>query len=153
MMREYAEEHELGRYVWKNYSHALTDCEQATHIAVVLKLKATNPSFEPVVARYCERHSLGVEVATFANRGLKGLHAFEKKCCGRLLREHGSQIYINRCERCHRIVATPVACVCLWCGHHGYDRRAEMIVRAKSSIYPNSDAVQPLVERLSSQSL
>ena len=76
----------------------------------------------------------------------EGLRAFEKRCRDRLLRDFSDQIVVNRCERCNRIVASPVACTCLWCGNHWYDRRAEIVARAASSIYPNQNkkiAAQP----------
>jgi uncharacterized OB-fold protein len=53
------------------------------------------------------------------------------ECCGstppsiaaeRLLREHANEIVINRCPACGRIVATPKARQCLWCGHDRHAR-------------------------------
>ena len=132
---EYVEDYELKSYVWKHYKHALTEREQALHLAATLELKARLASTEATAAKL--RHMPGyfcdAEVAAIAETGLG---AFEQQCCQRLLHDHADHIYINRCERCHRIVASPIACACLWCHHHWYERRSEMVARSTSDIYP-----------------
>lgn len=135
MKGEYVEEHELRRYVWRNFKHALTERERVLHIAATLEIKARHAHSGSLAARLREMsgYFMDAEVAAIADGGLG---AFEQQCCARLLREYGSEIYINRCDRCQRIVASPVACACVWCGNHWYDRRAEMVARARSSIYP-----------------
>lgn len=65
-----------------------------------------------------------------------GLGVFERQVSARLQRDYAAEIYLNRCARCQRLVASPIACACRWCGHHWYERRGEMLARAKSSIYP-----------------
>jgi hypothetical protein len=47
-----------------------------------------------------------------------GQEPFLKKVFQRVLRDHASSIVINRCPKCQRIVASPAARQCLWCGHH-----------------------------------
>ena len=135
--RDYEEAFQLRRYIWRNYRHALTKRENALHSAATLELKARRSRSDSAAARYRQMPSyfFDSDVAKITDSGLV---AFEQQCCDRLLRDHSDEIYINRCERCARIVASPVACACLWCGHHWYARRSEIVARAASSIYPAS---------------
>ena len=132
----YDEDTELKRYVWRNYSHALTEREQSLHCAATLELKARHARTGAASAKLRHRpgYFFDTDVAAIAESGLE---AFEQQCCQRLLHDYADLIYINRCERCLRIVASPIACACLWCGHHWYDRRLEMIARSTSNIYPS----------------
>jgi hypothetical protein len=132
--REYEEERELYRYIWRNYGHALTQREHALHRAAIIELKAQSaPGYRhlPIPGRFYDD-----EVAAIVRCGLD---RYEKQCCERLLRDHSTEIYINRCDRCDHIVVSPVACICLWCGHRWYERRSEMVARSASSIYPRSN--------------
>ena len=132
---EYDEDWELQRYVWSNYRHALTEREQSLHRAATLESKARHAKTEAAAAKLRHMHGyfFNADIAVIAE---KGLGFFEQQCCQRLLHDYADLIYINRCERCLHIVASPIACACLWCGHHWYDRRSEMITRSASSIYP-----------------
>ena len=135
MKEEYVEDYELRRYVWRNFNHALTEREHAFYSAATLELKARHSRSDAVAARYRQMpgYFFDADVAAIADGGLG---VFEQQCCDRLLREYRSEIHINRCDRCQRIVASPVACACVRCGHHWYTRRSEMVARAASSIYP-----------------
>jgi hypothetical protein len=136
MNGEYVEDYELCRYVWSNFNHALTEHEHALIAAATLEIKARHSRSEASAKRF--RQMLGyffdADVAAIAD---SGLGAFQQKCCDRLLRDFRSEIYVNRCDRCRRIVASPIACACGWCGQKWYVRRPEMIARATSSLYPN----------------
>jgi hypothetical protein len=35
-----------------------------------------------------------------------------------ILAREGSKLFVNRCPSCHRLVRTPKAKLCLWCGHN-----------------------------------
>jgi len=137
MKSEYVESNELRHYIWKNYKHALTERESALHRAALLELKArhieTKSADSGASLRGKPGYFFDADVAAIAELGLE---TYVEKCCERLLRDYENEIYINRCERCNRIVVSPIACTCLWCGHHWYERRSEMMARAASSIYP-----------------
>jgi len=62
-----------------------------------------------------------------------GNKTFLKRTCVRILQEHDEQIFINRCPKCKRIVKTPIACLCLWCGHTWFELREKLqkIVQVK----------------------
>ena len=139
----YDESHELRRYIWRNYNHTLTAREHALHVASRLESMAQNTG-PKTAARHRQTPGYFID-ADVMSIVATGLETFEQKCCERLLRDYGDLIYINRCERCNRIVASPLACACLWCGHHWYDRRPEMIAQATSSIYPNPNKRKTLL--------
>jgi hypothetical protein len=132
---EYDEAYQISRYIWRNYRHALTQREYALHYAAELELRARHVNSDSLAAifRNMPAYINDPEVLAIAD---SGLGAFEQKCCSRLLRDHGAEIFINRCERCQSILASPIACACVTCGHHWYERRSEMVARAASSIYP-----------------
>jgi hypothetical protein len=133
--RKYDEGHQLCEYIWRYYDHLLTGQERALCHAVSLELRARHArSYEEAEQiRKLTTYFFDEDVAEIAEHGLD---TFRLKCCDRLLEEYGGEIYINRCERCRRIVVSPISCACLWCGHHWYERRSEMIAKAGSSIYP-----------------
>lgn len=135
MDREYDDEAELHRYIFNNYPHRLSERECALRHAALLELKARHSSSDSRAASYrgMDGYFLDAEVAAIAE---SGLGAYDWQCCDRILRDDASDIYINRCEACQRIVVSPVACTCLWCGCQWYERRPEMVARARSSIYP-----------------
>lgn len=133
--REYDEQRELHNYVWRNYGHALTEREQALYDAAIRALKKLGSSHP--FSRHTARHYFDdADVSAVVARGLD---TYQSECCERLLRDYAKEIFINRCERCARIVVSPVACVCLWCGHKWYERRTEMVARATTSIYPRAN--------------
>jgi hypothetical protein len=139
MKGEYDEAYQLQYYIWRNYRHALTNREHALYHAALLELNARHARSEDLAVRLREipGYFFNAEVAAIAETGLV---AFERQCCERLLTDYADQIYINRCECCKRIVVSPIACVCMWCGHEWYERRSEMFARAASSIYPTGKA-------------
>ena len=136
--RGYAEESELRRYIWCNYNHALTKREHSIRVAAILELKAQATASELSATHFRQMpgYFFDEDVAGIVKDGIT---VFDQRCCDRLLRDYATQIYINRCVRCQRIVASPIACACVWCGHSWFDLRSEIVARAKSSIYPNPD--------------
>ncbi len=134
MNGEYVEDYELRRYIWRNFNHAFTEHEHALYSAATLELKARHARSDADATRYRQTpgYFFDEDVAAVTSSGLSAF----KQCCDRLLWDYRSEIYINRCDRCQYIVASPIACACLWCGHHWYDRRSEMVARAASTIYP-----------------
>ena len=123
---KYEEGVELRPYIWRNYRHALTDREKGLHDAAMLELKARHARSESSAARIrgMPGYFFDADVASIAESGLA---FYVRQCCERLLRDYEDQIRINRCERCKRIVASPIACACLWCGHHWYALLSKII--------------------------
>ncbi|MCA9017338.1 MAG: hypothetical protein KDA77_18595 [Planctomycetaceae bacterium] len=90
--QSYNDERELTEYIFWNYRKFMTTLEQLTEKKMQLDESRRHDSLEGVVP-------------------------FRNKVRDRILSEHGDQILINRCAKCNRIVATPRAQQCLWCGY------------------------------------
>jgi hypothetical protein len=48
---------------------------------------------------------------------VQGASAFRAQVANRILKEHGDEVFLNRCYECDRILRTPQAKQCFWCGH------------------------------------
>ncbi len=46
-----------------------------------------------------------------------GWEAFLERVATRILRDHGSEIYMNRCPKCGEVTVTPKARQCRYCRH------------------------------------
>ena len=112
---EYDEEAELDRYVIKNYPDLMTTLEAEVRVAAIAQQKAEHASprmGEIIKARYgrCDDPEV---VAALSD----GVDVFRRRVRQRILREHPEKVFINRCPKCNRVVRTPKAKLCLWCGH------------------------------------
>ena len=63
--------------------------------------------------------------ASIAKELHDGFDTFTDRVLQRIYRECPELLYLNRCEACGNIVATPKACICGWCGHDWFSRRNE----------------------------
>ncbi len=116
----YDEDAELTRYVWGHYAHLLSDFEQQVGRAAIGREKAAasgSPAMFLVLSeRWGRSGDLDIDAALSS-----GPESFRRAACRRLLSERGVDVTINRCPQCRRVVRTPAARQCLWCGHdwHG----------------------------------
>ena len=115
IVREYVEEDELDRYVWKHFLDLFTDFEQRVGRAANAEQKAQDRS-GPKARILRERWGAGSAPDVGAALA-GGWPRFRSEARARVLREHASGVFVNRCERCFRVVETPKALQCLWCGH------------------------------------
>jgi hypothetical protein len=103
---EYEDAAELTRYVWDHYERLMTAFEQRVGRAIIWRMKkATSP-------RLSGQDDPEINAAL-----VDGPEAFRRLACRRVLAEHGADVFINRCPRCDRVVRTPQARQCFWCGH------------------------------------
>ena len=118
---QYDEEAELWRYIWRNFTHLMTHFEQRAALAAIVQEKATT-SKDGTMARMLSERS-GAFDPYFDSALSAGAEAFRRAVCRRILSEWGG-VMINRWSRCRRIVRTPEAQQCFWCGHdwHGAAR-------------------------------
>jgi hypothetical protein len=104
---EYDDEAAVTRYVWDYYGHLMTEVERQVDFAQIAELKAARGILR--------RRGIAGDVeaeAALANRA----EAFRRRVCRRLLVERGGEIVVNRCPACRRVVRTPQARQCFWCG-------------------------------------
>jgi len=45
-----------------------------------------------------------------------GAETFRRSVCRRVLADHEAEVFVNRCPSCGRVVRTPRAKQCFWCG-------------------------------------
>lgn len=114
---EYNDDNELGNYICRHYWELLTESEKATYKASHARQKMDNCD-SPNSAL---RAKIGERWAhlddPLINNALRDGHAaFRNNVAKRVLAEQGSRVFINRCPECNRIVRTPKAKQCFWCG-------------------------------------
>jgi len=119
MQRDYDEERELQRYIFLRFDHLMTEPEHRANRADFFLKKAAQGSGK-VAEKMRTKIVDSDEVADLLSGGSE---AFRMRVVARVQKEEASKLYINRCEACDRIVATPRACMCTWCGHSWFDRR------------------------------
>jgi hypothetical protein len=113
---DYDEENESTRYVLGHHRSLMTILEVRIVRTIHVEQKADAAASEFLASRLRSRwgHRGEEEVA----RALEaGPTACLRNIRDRLLRDHADQIEINRCPNCHRVVRTPRARQCFWCGH------------------------------------
>jgi hypothetical protein len=114
-MKDYNEDETLTRYIWHNYRELMSNFEREVDLVAIVRQHAqkANPQLHQALLDHQGRcGDPAIESALEA-----GFRAFYQRVRDRLLDEHSDQIVINRCPSCDRIVRTPRARVCVWCGH------------------------------------
>jgi len=111
----YDDDRELTRYVWHNFRHLLTNKERLVDQAVIAREKAEYAS-SPESKRLLRTELGRIDDAEVNSALAEGIPAFRHKVRERMLVDHRSDVFINRCPNCSRILRTPKAQQCLWCG-------------------------------------
>jgi predicted RNase H-like HicB family nuclease len=106
----------LEDYIWRYGKHLMTDLEQRADQVGLIRAK-TRPDRQEAELLGLMGVTDGPDVDLALSAGWE---VFRLSVCRRILSERGDEI-INRCPRCRRVVRTPLARQCLWCGHdwHG----------------------------------
>lgn len=116
---DYDETETLTRYVWQYCSHLLTEFERRVDKAGMAEIKASAAEERGYTSQariIRERWGIGQD-AEVQKALAGGYEAFRRRVAGRLLADPAVSTTINRCPRCGRVVRTPLARQCLWCGH------------------------------------
>jgi len=112
----YDEDRELTEYVWENYAELMTAFERRVGWVIVSRLKAAAANSSQM-SEMIERH-WGHRDDSEVNAALAdGVEAFRRRVRDRVVAECGERVFVNRCPRCGRIVRTPKAQQCFWCGY------------------------------------
>ena len=105
---------DLTRYVLHNFGNLMTEQEFALYRW--LQVEANMESWSPQNKRVAEEHWKPAD-----DQLTKALKedpvAFLQEIRDRIIKDHDSDIIINRCPRCNGLVATPKAKQCKHCGH------------------------------------
>lgn len=118
---DYDEDRELTRYVWGHFDHFMTEFERRVGRAIMAGQKATmrgSPESAAGLARAFRADGPDVDAAL-----ADGPDAYRRQMRDRLTSEHPTEVVVNRCPACRRVMRTPRARQCFWCGHdwHGPD--------------------------------
>ncbi len=118
--RSYDDESELTAYIWKNHEHLMTDFERRVGRAVHARQKAEAVEGEAMKRMLSTRWGLvgDPEVDSALSAGPE---PFRRSVAKRILLEYGDSI-VNRCLQCGRVVRTPRARQCFWCGHDWHNQ-------------------------------
>ena len=110
----YDEERELDRYVLDHFGKFMTDLESLGQKSAFAKDKADASSSPRMAKTLIDKW--GSENNPDVVKALEeGVDAFRRRVRERILKDHESEIFINRCLQCNKIVMTPRAQMCLWC--------------------------------------
>ena len=123
--RPYVDAEEMIGYVWDHYRRLMTAFERRVGMAWLAEQEARIGKPEVGQAMLRSAGLVGNAEADAALAG--GIDAFRDKVRDRLLKEHAAEVFVNRCPRCNRIVRTPKARQCLWCGHDWHNSRDSML--------------------------
>lgn len=116
---DYDEDRVLTHYVWEHCQGLMTPFERYVGYVNIARAKAARTKSEWMRERLHKKCAFGqpqVEAAL-----ADGPAAFCRRVRDRLLAERADELFINRCPMCGRIVRTPLARQCLWCGFDWHD--------------------------------
>jgi hypothetical protein len=129
MAENYDEQQALYRYVSEHQPERLTPLERLAERVGVVREKANHcdsDELSNMLWKRCGAEASGpMAEQAFALIGtdFDGLQAFRARVAERLEIEIANgRLVINRCPACSRVVRTPHARQCFWCGHDWHDR-------------------------------
>jgi hypothetical protein len=107
-VESYDEAEALKRYLEKCVRFLMTDVERRSYYLAVKREKAKG-----LLADHLPQW-LAEETEEVRLASLAGPKVIRQGIVDRIAREHR----VNRCPKCNRIARTPIAQLCLWCGHN-----------------------------------
>ena len=112
--KSYNEDQELDRYILDHFGGFMTELERLGQKSVFAKDKAENSDSQRMakilIDKWGSQNNPDVVDALS-----EGVAVFRRRVRERILKDHESEIFINRCLNCNKIVMTPRAQMCLWC--------------------------------------
>lgn len=118
---EYDEDDVLTWYVWAHFGHLVTEFERRVIGADIANQKEAKGWLS--LAQLL-RERWGYDDPAVEEALAEGVEEFRHRVCVRILLERGGEVLINRCPGCDRIVRTPKARQCEWCGGDWHDPKA-----------------------------
>lgn len=124
----YDEQEALTAYVLRWHGHYVTKLEAEGLRAIyhgekTRTLEGQNAQMASEYRSLWNRHHR----SRAARKALRiGAGAFQRRICDRILNEHRDEIAINRCPDCRRVLRTPQAQRCFWCGNDWHPRQRKL---------------------------
>lgn len=113
-MDTYDDDNAIGQYIAHNFSELMTPFERRVYYLAIKREKATNGGASAaLLPKWLEEETAEVVEASKA-----GLSAVKQQIAKQILTDYANdKLIVNRCPMCGRVVKTPLAEQCLWCGH------------------------------------
>jgi len=105
----------LAAYVMRYYGHFMTEHEQLARRHLMATDKVTHGMSSKAVS------GLLTDDPVVLGLTRDGGDVFTERTAGRILAEHGNEIFLNYCPRCGAIAKTPKARQCRFCQHDWHD--------------------------------
>jgi sugar phosphate isomerase/epimerase len=117
-MTDYDEQAVLVNYIWDHYSRLMSEAERKANrsIEIALKTQGASEKYKQAMAAKYPSDATATELLS------EGTWIFRQRAAQVVIDQHHHEIFINRCAKCDRIVKTPKARLCLWCGHSWFDQ-------------------------------
>lgn len=112
---DYDDDRELTNYILGHWCRLMTEFELRVSRAITARAKAT-ASRSAEMAGVLNKTWGAVGDPAVETALADGPEIFRRRVRDRLLSEHAAEIFINRCPSCGRVVRTPLARQCFWCG-------------------------------------
>ena len=109
----YIEDKVLCEYIWKHYWELMSPLEKRGGKLI------NNGIFEPDSPQDKKAVQLfgQVDLDELKRALADGEDVFRMRTVKRVIAKYRKQIIIARCPKCERVIRTPTAKQCLWCGH------------------------------------
>jgi hypothetical protein len=116
---EYDDGKVLDDYITTSFQSLMTELESKVYVMALKRQKAEcGGAAADRLPKWIA--DAGAEVAALSSEGIQ---VVKTRIRERMLRDlDQGQIFINRCPNCSRIVRTPLARQCLWCGHDWHEQ-------------------------------
>lgn len=112
----YNELHAMSDYVWRHHHDLISSTDKSIEFVMQFRLKTNRSNDREFVRNEIERFTKNLTAEQIETS--KGdLLEFREKIAARIIDTRGDEIKFNRCPSCNRIVRTPKAQQCFWCGH------------------------------------
>ena len=118
---EYDEDAELDKYVLSSYPNLMTRLEALGQKAAFAEQKAENTTSKAMADKLREKWGSQNNPEVVAALS-KGVEIFRRTVRNRILQDHADDVFLNRCPECDKLVRTPKAKLCLWCGHSWHEK-------------------------------
>jgi len=114
----YDEEEELDSYIWRNYNISKIAHRAIQSQSVSAKqLRCDEADRAPTHGHHQAMKFVGGDQPVLESRENLGPLDHYRLIRKRFMEQFGDQVAIARCTRCKKIIRTPEARQCLWCGH------------------------------------
>jgi hypothetical protein len=116
---------DLAYYIVRYYPNFMTDAEHRANRHLIGVLKATMGRDDAAAQQEAKKSKVFSRVLSDDPDVLEltrgGLQTFRSRTAARILADHGDEIFLNYCPRCHNLARTPQAQQCRSCGHDWHD--------------------------------